>query len=193
MTPTGKNFTVATVSMRNEQATTYRLVLQDIKYLYFSSTVSTGNEQDGNAHELCVIITDRECGLMPVIKEGPISKARKMRRFAKGVLSSVLSKDLGMTLTSAPRFGPRLYCLCTCIQTVLLFIILTSQLILCFYRLIQLKMRDGCPLSPLHVQWEYHCNDRVSGWTEPYFDKIAYWNTRYARAYPLGNSIHVNL
>ncbi|KAI5682045.1 hypothetical protein M9H77_03273 [Catharanthus roseus] len=28
----------------------------------------TGNEQDGNAHEPCVIIMDKESGLMPVIK-----------------------------------------------------------------------------------------------------------------------------
>ncbi|KAI5654980.1 hypothetical protein M9H77_32167 [Catharanthus roseus] len=33
MTPTGKNFTVATAFMFNEQATTYRWVLQQIKHL----------------------------------------------------------------------------------------------------------------------------------------------------------------
>ncbi|KAI5678146.1 hypothetical protein M9H77_09096 [Catharanthus roseus] len=33
MTPTGKNFTVASAFMRNEQATTYRWVLQQIKHL----------------------------------------------------------------------------------------------------------------------------------------------------------------
>ncbi|KAI5678142.1 hypothetical protein M9H77_09092 [Catharanthus roseus] len=41
MTSTGKNFTVATTFMRNEQTTTYRWVLQQIKHLYFSSAMST--------------------------------------------------------------------------------------------------------------------------------------------------------
>ncbi|KAI5680715.1 hypothetical protein M9H77_01942 [Catharanthus roseus] len=57
----------------------------------------------------------------------------------------------------------------------------------------EMNINDGCPLPPLHVQWQYHCNDRVSGWLEPYFDRIADWNTRYARAYPPGDPIHVNL
>ncbi|KAI5682864.1 hypothetical protein M9H77_04092 [Catharanthus roseus] len=39
------------------------------KHLYFSSAVSTGNEQDGSAHDSCMIITYRESGLMPVIEE----------------------------------------------------------------------------------------------------------------------------
>ncbi|KAI5650488.1 hypothetical protein M9H77_36493 [Catharanthus roseus] len=46
MTPTGKNFTVASAFMRNEQATTYRWVLQQIKHLYFSNTMSTENQED---------------------------------------------------------------------------------------------------------------------------------------------------
>ncbi|KAI5681573.1 hypothetical protein M9H77_02801 [Catharanthus roseus] len=46
MTPTGKNFTVASAFMRNEQATTYRWALQQIKYLYFSNTMSTENQED---------------------------------------------------------------------------------------------------------------------------------------------------
>ncbi|KAI5681066.1 hypothetical protein M9H77_02293 [Catharanthus roseus] len=45
MTPTGKNFTVASAFMRNEQATTYRWVLQQIKHLYFSNTMSTENQE----------------------------------------------------------------------------------------------------------------------------------------------------
>ncbi|KAI5666150.1 hypothetical protein M9H77_16003 [Catharanthus roseus] len=42
MTPTGKNFTVATAFMCNEQATTYRWVLQQINHLYFTSAMSNG-------------------------------------------------------------------------------------------------------------------------------------------------------
>ncbi|KAI5658357.1 hypothetical protein M9H77_27150 [Catharanthus roseus] len=41
--PTGKNFTVATAFMCNEHATTYRWALQQIKHLYVSSAMSTGN------------------------------------------------------------------------------------------------------------------------------------------------------
>ncbi|KAI5664503.1 hypothetical protein M9H77_23826 [Catharanthus roseus] len=51
MTPTGKNFIVATAFIRNEQATTYRWVLQQIKHLYFSNEMSIENQQDLNAHE----------------------------------------------------------------------------------------------------------------------------------------------
>ncbi|KAI5668274.1 hypothetical protein M9H77_18127 [Catharanthus roseus] len=51
MTPIGKNFTVATVFMCNEQATMYTWVFQQIKHLYFSSAMSTGNDQDFNAGE----------------------------------------------------------------------------------------------------------------------------------------------
>ncbi|KAI5674029.1 hypothetical protein M9H77_14393 [Catharanthus roseus] len=46
MTPIGKNFTVASAFMRNEQATTYRWVLQQIKHLYFSNSMSTENQED---------------------------------------------------------------------------------------------------------------------------------------------------
>ncbi|KAI5670863.1 hypothetical protein M9H77_11227 [Catharanthus roseus] len=42
MTPTEKNFTVATAFMCNEQATTYRWILQQIKHLYFPSAMSNG-------------------------------------------------------------------------------------------------------------------------------------------------------
>ncbi|KAI5658970.1 hypothetical protein M9H77_27763 [Catharanthus roseus] len=42
MTPTGKNFIVATAFMCNEQATAYRWVLQQIKHLYFTSAMLNG-------------------------------------------------------------------------------------------------------------------------------------------------------
>ncbi|KAI5677032.1 hypothetical protein M9H77_07982 [Catharanthus roseus] len=47
MTPTGKNFTVVSAFMLNEQATTYRWILQQIKHLYFLNTMSTENQEDG--------------------------------------------------------------------------------------------------------------------------------------------------
>ncbi|KAI5668488.1 hypothetical protein M9H77_18341 [Catharanthus roseus] len=39
MTPTGKNFTVATAFICNEQTTTYRWILQQIKHLYVTSAI----------------------------------------------------------------------------------------------------------------------------------------------------------
>ncbi|KAI5668306.1 hypothetical protein M9H77_18159 [Catharanthus roseus] len=66
MMPTGKNFTVATNFMRNEQGTTYRWVREQIKHLYVSSAMSTGNKLIVNDGEPIVIITDR---LMPVIED----------------------------------------------------------------------------------------------------------------------------
>ncbi|KAI5675426.1 hypothetical protein M9H77_06376 [Catharanthus roseus] len=119
--PTSKNFTVATAIMRNEQTT----------HLYFSSVVSTGNEQDGNAHTPCVIITDKKitfwkkleiggdhpcfqekdmdskmrdlASLLDQISTRPISKVREMCCLAKEILSLVLPEDLDMTLTFAPE------------------------------------------------------------------------------------------
>ncbi|KAI5672153.1 hypothetical protein M9H77_12517 [Catharanthus roseus] len=65
MTPTGKNFIVATAFMCNEQATTYKWVLQQIKYLYFTSAMSNGQGSVINEGEPLVVLTDRESGLMP--------------------------------------------------------------------------------------------------------------------------------
>ncbi|KAI5681981.1 hypothetical protein M9H77_03209 [Catharanthus roseus] len=48
MTPTEKNFTVATVFMCNEQAMTYTWVLQQIKHLYFTSAMSNDQEMVKN-------------------------------------------------------------------------------------------------------------------------------------------------
>ncbi|KAI5648061.1 hypothetical protein M9H77_34066 [Catharanthus roseus] len=36
------------------------------------------------------------------------------------------------------------------------------------FNLCVLQLVDGCPLPPLHVQWEYHRDMRVSGWAAPY-------------------------
>ncbi|KAI5657333.1 hypothetical protein M9H77_26126 [Catharanthus roseus] len=46
---------------------------------------------------------------------------------------------------------------------------------------IQLQMHDGCPIPPLHVQWIYHCTERVSNWADSYQERIADWNARVAR------------
>ncbi|KAI5670695.1 hypothetical protein M9H77_11059 [Catharanthus roseus] len=77
MTLTGKNFTVATVFMCNEHAMTYILVLQQIKHLYVSSAMSTGNCSILNNGEPIVIITDRESGLMLVHRSECIGKVNR--------------------------------------------------------------------------------------------------------------------
>ncbi|KAI5661284.1 hypothetical protein M9H77_20607 [Catharanthus roseus] len=43
---------------------------------------------------------------------------------------------------------------------------------------------DECLLPPLHVQWEYHRDMRVSGWAAPYRNRMADWVTRYSEMYP---------
>ncbi|KAI5649414.1 hypothetical protein M9H77_35419 [Catharanthus roseus] len=68
MTLTGKNFNVASAFMRNEQATTYRWVLQQIKHLYFSNAMSIENQEDVCDHEPKLIVIERECGQIADIK-----------------------------------------------------------------------------------------------------------------------------
>ncbi|KAI5671101.1 hypothetical protein M9H77_11465 [Catharanthus roseus] len=70
MTPTGKNFTVATAFMCNEQATTYRWVFQQIRHLYFTSVMSNGQGSIINEGEPLIILTDRERELIPLIDDG---------------------------------------------------------------------------------------------------------------------------
>ncbi|KAI5674330.1 hypothetical protein M9H77_14694 [Catharanthus roseus] len=67
MTPTGKNFIVATTFMCNEQAMTYKWVLQQIKHLYVTFAMSNGHGSILNESELRVILTDRESRLMSLI------------------------------------------------------------------------------------------------------------------------------
>ncbi|KAI5652407.1 hypothetical protein M9H77_29594 [Catharanthus roseus] len=38
---------------------------------------------------------------------------------------------------------------------------------------IQLQLWDGCPLPPLNVQWGFHRDIQLSGWEEPYYERIA--------------------
>ncbi|KAI5669376.1 hypothetical protein M9H77_19229 [Catharanthus roseus] len=47
-----------------------------------------------------------------------------------------------------------------------------------------LHLVDGCPLPPLHVEWEYHRDMRVSGWAAPYRNRMTDWVTRYSEMYP---------
>ncbi|KAI5669622.1 hypothetical protein M9H77_19475 [Catharanthus roseus] len=56
-----KNFTVATAFMQNEQGTTYRWVLEQIKQLHFASVVSIGHEEDLNplAHKFVRVWTSK--------------------------------------------------------------------------------------------------------------------------------------
>ncbi|KAI5659481.1 hypothetical protein M9H77_28274 [Catharanthus roseus] len=49
---------------------------------------------------------------------------------------------------------------------------------------IQLQLINGCPLPPLHVQWEYYRDMRISGWTAPYRNRMADWVVKYNEMYP---------
>ncbi|KAI5656628.1 hypothetical protein M9H77_25421 [Catharanthus roseus] len=46
-----------------------------------------------------------------------------------------------------------------------------------------LQLINGCPLPPLHVQWEYHRDMRVSGWAIPYRNRMADWIAKYNEMY----------
>ncbi|KAI5682696.1 hypothetical protein M9H77_03924 [Catharanthus roseus] len=54
-----------------------------------------------------------------------------------------------------------------------------------------LQMRDRCPLPPIQVQWQYHRDVRVSGWAEPYYERIAEWVRRSRAMYPTQDPTHV--
>ncbi|KAI5666550.1 hypothetical protein M9H77_16403 [Catharanthus roseus] len=68
-----------TYKMNKVLGSTYRWVLEQIKHLYVSSAMSTGNEAIVNDGEPIVVIIDRESGLMPVI-EDMFSKSYHMLR-----------------------------------------------------------------------------------------------------------------
>ncbi|KAI5677619.1 hypothetical protein M9H77_08569 [Catharanthus roseus] len=50
---------------------------------------------------------------------------------------------------------------------------------------------DGYPLTPLHVQWQYHRDIQVSGWPEPYYERIADWVRRHRAEVPPRDPIYV--
>ncbi|KAI5671988.1 hypothetical protein M9H77_12352 [Catharanthus roseus] len=117
--------------------------------------------------------------LLDQISTGPISKVREMHRLAKGVLSPILPKDPSMTLTSPPEVTAtkgrqKTNSTKETSRTLVIGHLAEQQ------HFIKLQMRDGCPLSPLHVQWEYHRSDQVSGRAETYSIRIADWKTSYS-------------
>ncbi|KAI5652698.1 hypothetical protein M9H77_29885 [Catharanthus roseus] len=133
MTPTGKNFTVASAFMRNEQATTIYDAPKNKcgHYLRTSHGLSCACELITRFdHVLPIQLHDIDAfwqtleisgpypsarqqdmdsemrsltDLLHQISTGPISKVREMRHLAKGVLNPVLPEDPGVTLTSPPE------------------------------------------------------------------------------------------
>ncbi|KAI5673884.1 hypothetical protein M9H77_14248 [Catharanthus roseus] len=157
--------------------------------------------------------------LFDQISTGPISKVREMRRLAKGVISPVLPEE---TLISPPEVtvtkGRRKMNLTKKDKSYWEHVSIAHRKIQKSSNFgLSFGSRSGSgsgsgshgrgrpprapiatharwmPIAPLHVQWEYHCSDRVNGWAETYSDRIANWNTSYARAHPPGDPIHVNL
>ncbi|KAI5669133.1 hypothetical protein M9H77_18986 [Catharanthus roseus] len=98
MTPTGKNYIVATAFICNEQATTYRWVLQQIKHLYVTSAMSNGHSS----------IMSKDMGsemrnltsMLEEISTSPISKVQEVRLLIKGVICPVLPQDPCPPLTN---------------------------------------------------------------------------------------------
>ncbi|KAI5656957.1 hypothetical protein M9H77_25750 [Catharanthus roseus] len=118
MTPTGKNFTVATAFMCNEQAMTLRWVLQQIKRhidqnMLAKLTEMVKDKRWLNKEDVDIFYRRLEIGsdipeqydrdmdsemcyltsLIHEISMGPISKIREVRRLIKGVISLVLPED----------------------------------------------------------------------------------------------------
>ncbi|KAI5661225.1 hypothetical protein M9H77_20548 [Catharanthus roseus] len=222
MTPTGKNFTMATVFMCNEQATTYKWLLQQIKHLYFTSAMSNGQGSAINEGEPLVVLIDRESGLMLGLCINLYKTGRMWLEMVIVVLEVVsnflfgdenhwveirrrISYDLGHRMHVYEQlFGsvervtelimqknweegsaPPKYLMNTpdhlYSTTVLplvsnmdgpsetIFIGLIEEL----QHFIHLQLADGCPFPPLHVQWEYHRDMRVSGWAARYRNRMA--------------------
>ncbi|KAI5656402.1 hypothetical protein M9H77_25195 [Catharanthus roseus] len=227
MTPTGKNFTVATAFMCNEQATTYRWVLQQIKHLYFTSAMSNGQGSAINEGEPLVVLTDRESGLMQGLCINLYKTRRMWLEMVIGfrVVSNFLFGDENHWVEIRRRMSYdlqyRMYVyeqLFSSVERVTelimktnweegsappeywmntpdhLYVISTTVLPLVsnmngpagtiFIRLIEELQHFIHPFSPLQVQWEYHRDMQVSGWSAPYRNRMADLVTRYSEMYP---------
>ncbi|KAI5667089.1 hypothetical protein M9H77_16942 [Catharanthus roseus] len=118
--------------------------------------------------------------LLEEISTGPISKVREV----KAVISPVLPNDPCASMTTLPRLLlPRvdgrpiqqkeirsttvlsLYSNMNCTAGMLCIGFISDQ-----QHFIQ--MREGCPLPPMQVQWQYHRDVSVSGWADPYYERF---------------------
>ncbi|KAI5648742.1 hypothetical protein M9H77_34747 [Catharanthus roseus] len=101
MAPTGKNFTVVTAFMCNEQATTYRWVLQQIKHLYVTSAMTNEAGSILNEGEPLVILTDKESGLMPVIDDKFAVRSNAILKNMSSKISHLALKKIWLEIKKA--------------------------------------------------------------------------------------------
>ncbi|KAI5681428.1 hypothetical protein M9H77_02656 [Catharanthus roseus] len=139
--------------------------------------------------------------MLEEISMGSISKVREVR-LIKGFISPVLPDDPCATppkSRSRRDDGRRIQPKGIRSTTVLPFYsnmdCTTGTLCIEFIsdeqHFIQLHMRDGCPLPPMHVQWQYHRDVGVSGWADQYYERIAEWIRRSRTSNPTRGSTHV--
>ncbi|KAI5668844.1 hypothetical protein M9H77_18697 [Catharanthus roseus] len=173
MTPTGKNFTVATAFMRNEQATTY---------------IWTTNQVESEHSVMKLWLSTYHGDLDTVflnidsLIEGQIGRIKTSLEFSRlkdkfNTKSNPILKNISNNISNLAL--KKIW-----IEIKRLMVVVDIELwwTLCsgikINGLRSLQMRDGCPLPHLHVQWCYHRSDR---------------NTRYRTEYPPEDLIHVNL
>ncbi|KAI5654452.1 hypothetical protein M9H77_31639 [Catharanthus roseus] len=192
-TPIGQNFTVATAFMQNEQATTCRLT-------------TNRAESEHSVLKLCLSIYhgDLDTVFLNIYSliEGQIADIKSLLEYFRlkekfnvknnPILKNVSNnirhlalKKIWVWIIRVPKSqrAPRGRGRGTWWRMVIVDIELWRTLCL------------GMSINGLGSidECKYHYNDRVKGWSEPYSDRITDWNTRYARARPPGNPIHVNL
>ncbi|KAI5678550.1 hypothetical protein M9H77_09500 [Catharanthus roseus] len=104
----------------------------------------------------------------------------KVRRLVKGVISPVLSDDPWSTIILP------LYSNMNCTAGMLCIGLISDQ-----QHFMQLQMRDGCPLPPMQVQWQYHRDVSVSGWANLYYAQFVEWVRISRTEYPTRGATHV--
>ncbi|KAI5675543.1 hypothetical protein M9H77_06493 [Catharanthus roseus] len=207
ITPTGKNYTVATAFMCNEQTTAYKWTTNraESKHSMLKLCLSTCH-------------SDLETVFLNInsLIQGQIAKIKYTLKISKikekyGAKSNVILKNLSNKISHLALKKimdelkkaremveePGSNCLHYLRKMWLVMVIMDLELYLIFcsgMKIIQLKflqLRDGYPLPPLQVQWEYHRDVRVSGWVVPYRDRILDWVARYREMYPPQSHSHV--
>ncbi|KAI5649110.1 hypothetical protein M9H77_35115 [Catharanthus roseus] len=100
MTLIGKNFSGI---LYNEQATTYKWVLQQIKHLNVTSAMSNGHGSILNEGEPLVLLTDRESELIPVIDDKFTAKSNAILKNISNKFSHLALKKIWLEIKKARR------------------------------------------------------------------------------------------
>ncbi|KAI5666694.1 hypothetical protein M9H77_16547 [Catharanthus roseus] len=189
MTPTDKNFTVATVFMRNEQGSTYRWsskvklprlrahwrILSLKKSLRRRAPI-LNNLSNRISHWALKKIWDeinRACELSDDAQNKCGHYLRKSHRlpYAYELLSRYIQRTQWFDGLAPEEhwleIPDHLYVIANTFNFCVVLIAGLGSTIL--------QLQDGCSLPPLNVQWEFHRDIQLSGWEEPYSVRIADW------------------